>query len=202
MLNGVLMKRVIGLLILGFLLNNFFVMGMENSIQDKEICQVPPEDHSFFYQFGQKSNHLKFCIENFDQISKIIKKYGLDINSTDGRGLTPLHTVMLDLNKKEKIPVLLRLGALVNAKCNDKNTPLFAAVLKKNKDAVLYLLRLPELDINSKNSNQQTALHLACQLGYEEIVTILLQDQKLIIANADVAGKALWIMRYTRAILI
>ena len=67
---------------------------------------------------------------------------------------------------------------------NSTSPEMFFEVVKSNKfDAALEMLKLKEIDINSRDtkSHGQTALHIAAKNGYEDLVKLIVNDY-----NADI----------------
>ena len=80
---------------------------------------------------------------------------------------------------------LLEGGANVNARCGGNLTPLMFAVKNENMDDTVRADIVRELikyqcNVNAKNGQRQTALHLAADKGYTSVAELLLEE------NADV----------------
>jgi len=82
---------------------------------------------------------------NTERIKVLVDKYKIDINKGYGRHkITALHKVILQGNETNClsiIPVLISLGADVNAKTDDEKTPLFYAVYRNFGEVVKLLLQ-------------------------------------------------------------
>ena len=63
-------------------------------------------------------------------------------------------------------------GAVINARNKDGMTPLHAAALTGQKEAVELLIE-KGTDINAKNNEGLTALHMASQKGHQSIIKLL-----------------------------
>ena len=73
------------------------------------------------------------------------------------------------------VELLLRRGANVNLTLDDGTSPLTAAARKGNTDVCRLLLREPDIQVNQPSASGVTALALACEAGYKEIVKLLLR---------------------------
>ena len=73
------------------------------------------------------------------------------------------------------VELLLRRGANVNLTLDDGTSPLTAAARKGNTDVCRLLLREPDIQVNQPSASGITALALACEAGYKEIVKLLLR---------------------------
>jgi len=81
----------------------------------------------------------------------------------------------------EKVKELSKLVSDINW-VNDKRkrlTGLHIACERGRRDIVEYLLTLPQIQVNQKDSDGITPFHLGCEHGREEIVKILLEDKRV-----------------------
>ena len=65
-------------------------------------------------------------------------------------------------------------GASVNRKGHRNSTCLIAAVVSCHWDIVSLLLEHPEIEVNAKDDNNQTAILIACEIGTIEVIRLLL----------------------------
>merc|ERR1719334_839308 len=78
---------------------------------------------------------------------------------------------------------LIRLGADINKKNRDGDTPLHLVLSAFNETrgreyyALAKVLASKELDLNIQNNEGMTVLHLACDLGLEEIADALAEKR-------------------------
>ena len=106
--------------------------------------------------------------------SKILSNINARINK---KGETKLH-LAAKKDQKGIAKILIRAGADVNAKCNKLETPLHKAAKSNNLELVQILLqRGANVNLMSKEGS---ALHIAIQKGYDDIVGYLIKN------NADV----------------
>jgi ankyrin repeat protein len=114
------------------------------------------------------------------RIIELLLKAGAtaDINKADELGLTPLHAVFQTSNgdHAEKVKILLKNGANINAAADDGRTPLMYAVSSflVKADAVEALLS-GKPNINALNSKKQSALMIAASnAGNPSVILLLL----------------------------
>ena len=68
----------------------------------------------------------------------------------------------------------MKLGADINARNQDKESPIHIAVQKQNKEIISILLKLGA-DINARNRDKESPIHIAVQKQNKEIISILLK---------------------------
>lgn len=81
-----------------------------------------------------------------------------DVNSIGVNQITAQHLACA-MDYPAIVRLLLQHGADVNRRDRDGNTPLHVAVSKSHLNVVQVLLTEPNIDVNAKNSNEQTVLH-------------------------------------------
>eukprot|EP00071_Canis_lupus_P028078 XP_022261635.1 putative ankyrin repeat domain-containing protein 19 [Canis lupus familiaris] len=101
----------------------------------------------------------------------ILLKKGADPNAKDFKGNTALHYAAFEGNILIAQKLLFNKGE-IEAKNKDGLTPLLVAVNEKKEKMVAFLLE--EANINAVDYTNRTALHLACAIGREDMVKLLL----------------------------
>ncbi len=139
------------------------------------MYDLEPSDLSTTLHYAVRANSkvapemIKLCLDA-----------GININSTDIAGSTPLHTA-INFNNYQVIPMLLSNGALLTAKDATGKTPLHRAVLNKPVDIEgLQTLIQAGADLESKDQIGKTPLFYAVENGNLEAIRTLLD------AGADV----------------
>ena len=109
---------------------------------------------------------IKSCTVNF---SELIITHGADVNAQDDRGETALfHALRFQLNREEKLSLLLQHGADVNHVNMSTQTPLMVVARDSHVD-VFRIVMNSKLNINVQDNNGNTALHLAVRFSaYDE----------------------------------
>lgn len=110
-----------------------------------------------------------------------------NVNEKDNYGGTALYTAILG-GKLGVVNTLVAAGAVVNTKTSHGNTPLFCAIglppAVPYKLEIVKALLTARANVNATNGDQQsTALHLAREIGNQEVI------DALVIAGADVNAK-------------
>ena len=107
---------------------------------------------------------------SLDYIKDAIQK-GENINTTNDKGLSPLHATILNNNPKAT-KLLIELGANINLQCSEGKTPLYYAIKNNNLTMIKILLdHQASADISS--SDGTNCLGLAYALCYTAIYDIL-----------------------------
>lgn len=119
--------------------------------------------------------HIAVAQSDIQEIENQINN-GININSLAGDGLATLHWAIAPENP-ESLLKLLELGADPNIRTIQGATPIMnAAQSKSNKiDHLKALLKYGAL-VNAKDDRGFTALHRASEMGYKEIVVLLLEN--------------------------
>ena len=134
---------------------------------------------------------------NKPELVKLLLQNNACMKENDNRGLTPLHHAAL-LNNTNVLDVLLtkisslpeQKDILLNMKDNYDNTPLLSAILNDqantalslegqiNKNKMVSLLLNAGADVSSRDILGYTPLYHATELGYFQIVRMLLAKEK------------------------
>lgn len=119
-----------------------------------------------------------------------------NINSLNKDGYTPLYFCCMKKNiRVGTIEEIIKMGASVDMKGEDEETPLFIATFHNRKDIVKLLLA-SGADINGVNGKRrETALHAAAHLGYESLLVQLVKNG----ANINVRNSLLETPAYCAA---
>ena len=98
--------------------------------------------------------------EDFGNIEKFLKKYGIDSVDRDGRSFL---TNTIEEGKNEFAKKLIDLGADINQQDNNGSAPLFAAIRAHNTEMINFLLNDPKIDSNATDKVGKNALRIALQ---------------------------------------
>lgn len=98
------------------------------------------------------------------------------IDSFDDRGYTPLHCAVEKPASWDLIDIFLNeYSANINSTTREEGwTPLILALKLKNKNLLRRILDVPAVDVNLPGYDSRSALHIACQLGDLDLVSLLL----------------------------
>jgi ankyrin repeat protein len=123
--------------------------------------------------FDDGDNIITKAARNMDPVFiSILMDNGIDCNSYDGNGKTPLICAIEDY-ADESAKVLLKNKANINlVSKKDKQTPLHYAVSRNNK-AVVQRLLLLGADVSKKDSEGLTPADYAQKYGFIEILKLL-----------------------------
>lgn len=132
---------------------------------------------------GKTALHLLMQAKNYGaeagngrEILAIFLNRGLDINTPDPKGVTPLHLAVLDeaySATRQRIEDLLNFGADLHARDNQGQAPLhFAATVRSG--AALKLLIERGAEVNALDDIKRTPLHYAAVRGDADMIKTLL----------------------------
>ena len=125
------------------------------------------------------------CINGYSDIIATLLQFNADPTLRDNEGKTPLHHAIIN-GHSTVIATLLQANAVPTIQDTDGYTPLMYAITMNNDESAQeilnsehYQLQNSSAYINIRNSDGETALHLACKKGNSKIVSVLLNG------NAD-----------------
>lgn len=111
----------------------------------------------------------------YDQLAVFLIQAGADVEYRNAGGQTPLQ-VAASKGNAQMARALMEFGANVNNNDEEGFTPLMNAVLAGSFGAVSVILSYdPELN-KQTSKHRMTALHIAAELGYVDIVELLLEE--------------------------
>ncbi|XP_033754374.1 ankyrin repeat domain-containing protein 27-like isoform X2 [Pecten maximus] len=109
----------------------------------------------------------------------VLIKNGALVNASDYLSYTPLH-LACQKGHQNIILLLVHFNADCTQTDGEGNTPLHLCVDNGHEDCVKAMVFLDhaktKLDVNTQNVRGDTAIHLAAKWGYENIVSILLEN--------------------------
>jgi ankyrin repeat protein len=124
---------------------------------------------------------------DLEKVRMLLESHADWLNSPDQNQKTPLH-LALESGHIDIARYLIEKGADINLKDKDKAAPLHNAAYLGNLEIVDLLLNKGAAALNEGNFRGQTPLHFACERGYPEVVSRLL-DAGADIEARDVIGR-------------
>ena len=113
------------------------------------------------------------CKHGYLDIAKLLIEKGANVNSKDQQNDSPLH-LAVKYGRKNHIKILLKNGAEIDTKNNSSFTPLHEAIFRKKPNVVKLLLE-NNADMNIKNGKNKSAIELAKEKGFEQILEVLMK---------------------------
>ena len=145
----------------------------------KSVCNnavfVP---HDSKYSAGQSAS-LCPAMWSDPAVCRVLIDAGADLHTKDDYGSSPLHTACAS-GALHVVKMLVRAGARVRATYYAGWTCLQVASQYGYTETVRYLVGLPEVDLNSRDIDNYTALHLAAIMKHTDVVQVLID------AGADI----------------
>ncbi|GBL81153.1 Serine/threonine-protein phosphatase 6 regulatory ankyrin repeat subunit B [Araneus ventricosus] len=148
-----------------------FLAIKNHNVKILQLLIAKGADINLINSLGLKALHFGALHGNREIIEELIMQ-NVDINDQSFAG-TPLHLAVLN-NTIEVVEVLIKNGALIDAKCKSGFTPLCFAAKKNDKEVVKMLIK------NGANiyARDGYPLFSAIYYGFYDIVEILLQNEK------------------------
>jgi ankyrin repeat protein len=132
--------------------------------------------------------HMAACRGDLNRVKMLVES-GIDVNTKDEFGCTPLHWAVL-AESPEVADFLISNGAELNAKDSQNLTPLMAA----RGASVLELLISKGVDIHGQDALQgRTKLHMACSEGDKDAVELLIRSGADVNLRDNRGATPLWI---------
>ena len=129
---------------------------------------------------GRTALHFSVTTGNYETVSLLLSTETSLINVQDDQGLTPLHYACLNAgdNQEKVVKLLLAYNECDhNVVDKDGNTPLQMALSGQNYKAVKQFLLSSKCNPNT-NIDGYTPLHLVCEEGDLELVSLILSDRE------------------------
>ncbi|XP_065842029.1 serine/threonine-protein phosphatase 6 regulatory ankyrin repeat subunit B-like isoform X2 [Oscarella lobularis] len=123
---------------------------------------------------GQTALHVA-CYKGDSNVASALLKRGADVEISDENGLTPF---LCGCASGDKNTLIVLSKANCTKTATDKNGDSglhLCAVSFDSEDCVLWLLEHAGIEVNLRNRNYQTALHLACSKGHSKVASALLE---------------------------
>ena len=105
-------------------------------------------------------------------VCRVLIDAGADIETKDERGCSPLHRAS-DSGALDVVKMLVEAGAGVRATDNEGATCLMLAAYFGHTETVRYLVGLPEVEVNPRESDGDTALHYAARQDEADVVGVV-----------------------------
>ncbi|MGL5630553.1 MAG: ankyrin repeat domain-containing protein [Mycoplasmoidaceae bacterium] len=143
----------------------------------KKICEVAlRKKFSLNMKNLNGNNALLISIENnFNECANLLINNGIEINTINNSGITPLIMAILNHDDETIMNLLKREDLLINICDNYGNNALMHSILKNNLKYCLLLLERKDIDLGIINNNKETALILSCKLDNTAISEALIK---------------------------
>ncbi|GAB6019805.1 Ankyrin repeat domain 49 [Chamberlinius hualienensis] len=129
------------------------------SLLDKKLSIINAQDDD-----GYTALH-RTAYSNKPKVAKYLLSRGADVDMVTLDGWQPLHSACR-WNSIEVVQLLVNSGADVNARTKGGQTPLhIAASQQQSREVLKFLLSLPHIEVNLKNSCKDTPYEIAKRSG-------------------------------------
>jgi uncharacterized protein len=118
-----------------------------------------------------RSTFIESCAKGDESIVGLFLKGGMDVNTQDSDGLSPLMTASIQGNGR-LVQFLIEHGANVNLCTPKKSTALLFATAFGHREVVIILIQ-HGADVNAKDKEKWTPLKLANNKGFSSVAGIL-----------------------------
>ena len=141
----------------------------------KFLTSKPECHHEAEEKYGDRPLHIACMFSgNVELVRYLVEEAGCDINAKESNDCTSLH-IACETNQLEIVKFLTS-----KPECNRESTNKFgnqplhiACLYSGNVELVRYLVEEAGCDINAKESNDCTSLHIACEKNQLEIMKFL-----------------------------
>jgi ankyrin repeat protein len=123
--------------------------------------------------YGYAAIHLALK-SRFFTIANDLIFFGADLNVRNFNGFTPLH-LCLQIGDSEVLDYLVSKEIKTNLKNQNEETPLMTGVKNNQLSCVSVLFSVPSVDKLCKNQLGQNILHVTCEYGYFEMLTLIMR---------------------------
>ena len=126
---------------------------------------------------GQTVLHLACSAGHLEMVNFLLER-GANVDAVDDDGWTPIFYAITE-DYLKIVSVLIKYDCDVNVIDKQGYSPLLCAVVLNNIDVVRELLKLKTTDVNltDEKFRKNTALHVAAQNGYKDIVEYLIKNE-------------------------
>ena len=136
------------------------------------LVGLPEVDVNHRDQYNMTALH-RAASKGHTDVVRVLIDAGADIDTKNDDGHSPLHLASCS-GALEVVKMLVEAGAGVCLTDDDGLTCLILAASNGHTETVRYLVGLPEVDVDHRDSNNETALHCATNKGHTEVVQVLI----------------------------
>lgn len=134
---------------------------------------------------GMTAIHLASVTGDVGKVKALLRCGGIDVNQATDNGSTPLHMAAI-AHKTDALEYLIKQKEVkINLTDNDGRTALHKAVMARNTFGCYYLIQ-KGLNVNARDIQGKTALHIAADNGYDEVVAIFVHLKRQPLKFGDI----------------
>ena len=165
--------------------NGSTVLHLASQLSNQEVVEFLLKLNEISVNATDNHNHtplMRACYDGgrLDNIKMLIRN-GADIQASSSNGSTVLHLASA-LSNQEVVEFLLKLNEIsVNATDNSNQTPLMRACIKGGRLDNIKMLIQNGADIQARDCNGLTVLHLASRNSNQEVVEFLLNLNEIFV---------------------
>ena len=134
----------------------------------RQTATVPSSMNNLLAEFSKRREDLLARTRKLDgdmgMLEEALGDAGMNLNLADEEGNTALHHAVKEYKTSGMASTLIKLGADVNARDSDENTPLHTATRRGDFDLVQLLLNAGA-DANALNKNDESPFHMVLSRG-------------------------------------
>ena len=134
----------------------------------RQTATVPSSMNNLLAEFSKRREDLLARTRKLDgdmgMLEEALGDAGMNLNLADEEGNTALHHAVKEYKTSGMASTLIKLGADVNARDSDENTPLHTATRRGDIDLVQLLLNAGA-DANALNKNDESPFHMVLSRG-------------------------------------
>ena len=169
----------------------FLQRGVDLNIKDMRGHTVL---HDIFFKGEMPGVYVEYdtveLIDSFLRVTSDLIKHGVDLNSVDRLGMTPMHLAAAQMPACVS-ELMIKHGGMIDSQDNLGRSPLHLSACNTDPDVLSCLLE-HSADLNLKDVSKRTVLHWAARYGKPEAICSIIEHFNLKVSSTRGIFGDLW----------